>query len=486
MKSFFCNAIAIAVCMTSVIPGKAFAASQKGWSEKDGGWVYLNSDGSLLTDDWKQSGSNWFYLNEKGNLATNSLIETNDNYYYVNHGGARVVNEWRMITDEDGETSWYYFGSDGKAKKAPTSGKVTTVTINGQKYAFDSEGRMLYGWVKADSAELLDDDNEDAWIDADYYFGEENDGAATIGWRNIGVVDDDDYCEYWFYFGENGKKTRAYKKTIDGYVYNFDTTDGHMLTGWATATSSEAMQITPEDKNIKYLKNDGSAAKNSWVWAVPDEDYIKSDYDDDEYSWWFTNASGKVYTDTIRTINNKRFAFDEYGRMLTNFVTADNDKHNVQKYADADEVSEADLFADKLERIYYCSSSEEDGAIKTGYQNIEIEDGIRNFWFNSSGIGSTGYITKISKFTASGMILCADDEKGAYAGIPAIKNSTYELSDSFTGLYYGTAIPTDGSCILVNKNGVIQKNKKNAKADDLYYCTDSNGFATYVGEEKYQ
>lgn len=473
-----------AVLFAAALPMTALAARGE-WVKQNGIWKYQFSDGSFASDEWKQSGNDWFYLDGSGKMATNSLIETDDDYYYVNGGGARVKDEWRQAMDEDGELRWYYFGSNGKARKASASGKVSTIEINGKRYAFDSEGRMLYGWVKADSSELIDEDDENAWAEADYYFGEPEDGAAAVGWKQLDVVDDNDDCSYWFYFGSNGRKNRSARKTLDGKQYTFDTEDGHMLTGWAVATSSNATPAITPDSSVKYLRNDGSAQKNSWVWAVPDEDYIKEDYDDEEYSWWYTNSSGKVYTDEVKKINNKRYALDEYGRMLTGFVTADSKRNHVKSVGNTDEVSEADLYANRFPILYFCSDDESDGSVRTGYQTIAIEDGDRQFWFNSSGVGTTGYVSSIGKFTVSGMVLCADKDEANYAAVP-VKAGTagYELDSKINGLLYGNAIRADGSCILVNKSGSVQKNKKNLKNDDLYFCTDKDGRVTYTGYEK--
>lgn len=473
-----------ALLLAAVMPMTVLAARGE-WRQQNGTWIFQYTDGTLATEEWQQSGNDWFYLDGNGIMATNALVETDGNYYYVNGGGARISNEWRQAIDEDGEVRWYYFGANGKAQKAPASGKVSTVEINGKRYAFDDEGRMLYGWVKADSPELIDEDDEDAWKEADYYFGTPDTGWAVTGWAELDVVDDDDNCTYWFYFGTNGKKNRNSKKTIDGVQYSFDTEDGHMLTGWAAATSSNVTTAITPDSSVKYIRNDGSAQKNSWVWAVPDEDYIKEDYDDEEYSWWYTNGSGKVYTNEIKKINGKRYALDVYGRMLTGFVTTDSNRTNVMSICSAEDMRESELFRDRLPIVYYCSDFESDGAVKTGYQSIAINDGVRQFWFNSSGIGTTGYISSIGKFTMSGMVLCADKDEGDYAAVLVKKDTAgYELDEHMTGMLYGSAIWTDGSCVLVSKTGAVQKNKKNLKSDDLYFCTDKDGRVTYVSYEK--
>lgn len=43
---------------------------------------------------------------------------------------------------------------------------INAKVINGKKYAFDTDGKMLHGWVK-DGERQTDDD---AWKDAEYYW----------------------------------------------------------------------------------------------------------------------------------------------------------------------------------------------------------------------------------------------------------------------------------------------------------------------------
>ena len=171
--------LAIGASMTS------FAAT--GWAEEDGTWVYYNRDGERATDSWKKSGNNWYYLDSDGEMAIDQLIEDGDNYYYVDINGVMASNQWVAIENEDAgeddepEHYWYYFQANGKALTNGNNSSVALKTINGKKYAFDEEGRMLYGWVDKDNAERLDNTDNDAFKDADYYFGGEDDGAMTTG-----------------------------------------------------------------------------------------------------------------------------------------------------------------------------------------------------------------------------------------------------------------------------------------------------------------
>ena len=227
-----------------------------GWVEEGGSWYYQSSDGDRVSDTWKKSGDHWFWLDEDGEMLTDSLVEDDGDYYYVNEAGARVANEWRELDNTDdgddaADTAWYYFGANGKAYKAASSGKTTFKSIGKadgttKKYAFDSEGRMLYGWVNEESERLTD---EDAWRSGTYYLGENGDGAlATNQWMKLEVEDDDSEDEdfdgyYWFYFSSNGKKVKYTTKTINGRKYRYRE-DGNAEFNWylkaRSSTASES------------------------------------------------------------------------------------------------------------------------------------------------------------------------------------------------------------------------------------------------------
>ena len=184
--------LAIDASMTS------FAAT--GWTEEDGTWVYYDRNGDKVTDKWAKSGNNWYYLDSNGEMAVDTLIEDGDNYYYVDVDGVMAANQWVAIDNEDAgqddepEHYWYYFQANGKALKQGDNSNVALKTINGKKYAFDDEGKMLYGWVKSDDASRIDNSDNDAFKEADYYFGGEDDGAMTTGWLLVDVTYDEATC----------------------------------------------------------------------------------------------------------------------------------------------------------------------------------------------------------------------------------------------------------------------------------------------------
>ena len=319
--------LAMGASMTS------FAAT--GWTQEDGTWYYYDRDGSRVTDEWKKSGNYWFWLDDDGEMATDMLVEDDDDYYYVDVNGVMVTNRWVAVDNEDAgdedepDQYWYYFQSNGKAYKGSDNNSTTKFkTINGKKYAFDDEGRMLYGWVQDGERQTGDDD----WTDAEYYLGDENDGAMSTGWRFINILDEnwkedddtfDEDQDRWFYFKSNGKRyynTDSSKdyvtKTINGKKYGFDE-NGRMIVEWNISSysylSDDTRTTVSNTREWAYFSSpeDGARKTKGWFKVIPDEDLDAEKYDDAEEFWYFSDGSGNLYANVIKTISGKKYAFDE-------------------------------------------------------------------------------------------------------------------------------------------------------------------------------
>ena len=437
-----------AFAVTSMTGITALAAT--GWVNEGGIWYYYESDGEYVYDEWKRSGDNYFYLGADGEMLTNTLINDGDNYYYVDENGAMVTNQWIQIDDEtagletDSGYVWYYFGSNGRAYKKSSSGTgVTKRTINGRTYAFDEEGRMLWGWVDEDGNLLEDDD--DPFTNASYYFGDWNSGAMlTSSWleyvdgtdatSNVDSVDYGDYDTLWFWFGSNGKMVKAdsdddiVTKTIGGVKYAFDQ-NGVMLSDWVdtlnAATSSSATGSSVDDSDIRYFSDaaDGHLQRSTWIWAVPSEEIDADDYEDSTYRWFYAGSNGSLYKNDIKTINSKKYAFDESGIMQAEFVIMNEDDGFVAQFGGSDVSREdflpggriAELLSENEDNhLYYFSGDEEnDGSAKTGKSiSIALDDDTYSFGFKSSGraYGEGGIEEASNKYYQNGLLLKASSD----------------------------------------------------------------------------
>ena len=435
--------LAIGASMTS------FAAT--GWAEEDGTWVYYDRNGDKVTDKWAKSGNNWYYLDNDGEMAVDQLIEDGDNYYYVDVNGVMVSNQWVAIENEDAgdddepEAFWYYFQANGKAMKNTTN-KVALKTINGKKYTFDDEGKMLYGWVN-DQNEHQDNTDGDAFKSADYYFGDENDGAMTTGWlladvtyseatddnyKYIGAAfNDDEDQSRWFYFKSNGKMIKKTdsddtlkSKTINGKKYAFDEY-GAMVAEWSIDTTQASANVASRGEAQysqlwKYFNSveDGSRVSKGWFKVVAAEYLDQKRYDDDEDNWYYADGSGNIYAGEFKTIKGKKYAFRNDGRMISGLKFIDDD---FDVRADDDEDLPFDTEDDFLKnapeyiedeyKLYYFGDSS-DGAMKTGKTNITIDGDSFSFYFDKSGstkgVGYNG--EKDSKLYLAGMMLKAGSD----------------------------------------------------------------------------
>lgn len=445
--------LAIGASMTS------FAA--QGWAEEDGTWVYYDSSNDRVTEEWKKSGDNWYWLDDNGEMAVDMLVEDDDDYYYVDANGVMVTNQWVAIENEDaGEEDepdhyWYYFQANGKAytrSDNASEDSVSAKTINGKKYAFDEEGRMLYGWVSGGERQT----DDDAWKESLYYFGDEDDGAMSLGWRQISIVDDeyedlqpgDEYWDEdqdrWFYFQTSGKKVAADSddgdtlktKTINGRKYGFDEY-GRMIADWFTETASYSTAtqgVASYTSSFMYFSTpeDGARATKGWFKVVPGFYLHEDKYNDGDDYWYYADGDGEIYSDVIKTIKGKKYAFDNYGRMIDGLVflqmATENGKVDsseiAQKFADDGDIpyDTEDAFDDFV--VHYASQissgeirsfyfgDSDDGAMKTGRQTVDIDGDSFTFKFKDSSSSKGAGINGIDdhKLYSAGKLIEADSD----------------------------------------------------------------------------
>ena len=547
--------LAMGASMTS------FAAT--GWTQEDGVWYYYDRDGSYVTEEWKKSGNYWFWLDDDGEMATDMLVEDDDDYYYVDVNGVMVTNRWVAVDNEDAgdedepDQYWYYFQSNGKAYKGSDNSSTTKFkTINGKKYAFDDEGRMLYGWVSNDGERQTGDDD---WTDAVYYLGDENDGAMATGWRLISITDDswdedddtfDEDQDRYFYFKSNGKRyenTNTDKefvvKTINGKKYGFDE-NGRMVVEWNVATTVGTQGQATYTREWSYFSSpeDGARKTKGWFKVIPDEDLDSEKYDDAEDYWYYADGNGELYANEIKTINGRKYAFNEYGRMLdglmlVDFATTENSsgvevastKDIVASYEDDDAnynfETEDDLDAtikkiveegDAGHMSFMYFGDADDGSVKTGKQAIDIDGDKIDFEFNKSGskkgqgrnevdksdkvayaMGKKYKADSDNKYEIilelkNGVLvsLTTEDYVNLISGEPYISKKTNGDEDNKYYLgHEGQTKPTvyDGQGIentwVVNTSGSLVKTKSKCKDGDDYIIKVDNYIVKEIYEE---
>ena len=528
----------------------AFAAT--GWQQENGTWVYYNRNEEKVTETWQKSGDYWFYLDDNGEMATDSLIDDNDDTYYVDVNGVMVTNRWVAVDNENaGEENepnqwWYYFGANGKAYKRSDSatGDVSLKTINGKKYTFDTDGKMQYGWVK--DGETQHDEN--AWQDSEYYFGDENDGSMAEGWREIAIVDDqaadlqpgDNYWDEdqtrWFYFKASGKKEKSQTgKTINGRKYGFDEY-GRMNAGWiTTATASNAKVADGGSQGIATYSNsflyystpeDGARSTKGWFKVTPGYYLQRDKYEDGSDYWYYSDGNGKLTVNEIKTVNGKKYAFDNYGRMISGFVVLQMEGNTIGSgYSSKKIVQKVDsdgtydtgdnynrfvkandsLFRSGELKSYFFGGSD-DGSMKTGKQTVELDSEKYTFEFakngSNKGVGLNGM--EDHKFYVGGKLATADADNKIEIVILDRDNKLVAKSSVEDALvaygnggvqhfksngdldyteYKFTGLPTGHKAYVVNTTGAMVKSGTKKDGDD-YKVKTSNYTVDWVRLEE--
>ena len=173
-------------------------------------WAYFDNKGKVVRNSWKKISDIWYYFDDEGHMATGWV---DNNNYYLGENGAMYTGWHKLMPPDqnsdsnrpaspgdqglDNDKKWYYFGSNGK-KYVPSS-SFGEKKIGENKYAFDSSGAMVVGWVN------VVDTTNDIITDYRYY---NSDGTIRKGWYAIQPPDAlssqyDDEVE-WFYFNNQG------------------------------------------------------------------------------------------------------------------------------------------------------------------------------------------------------------------------------------------------------------------------------------------
>ena len=305
-----------------------------------------------------------------------------------------------------------------------------------------------------------------------------NDGSRASGWMKLDVIKDDEDKSYWFYFNpSNGKKyaaddaTKFAIKTINSKKYAFDET-GVMQDGWTDTLATDADVATITEYQYFNGGDEGWRLQKGWVKVVPAEKVNKSAYDDDSTKWFYADGSGNVYNSALKTINNKKYAFNANGEMISGLwaLNIDSTGKILGEMIEIDDAGKFDTAyaaysTNKNYAVYYFGSGD-DGAAKTGNQTIDVDGDNYSYSFGTTGA------TKYKGVNETKKTLLVLGRK-----IKADKDYRYQSFGED-----GKEVAGKVGGYLVNTSASIMKKKTNLKdADGMYYCTDEYGVVTYFG-----
>ena len=167
---------------------------------------------------------------------------------------------------------------------------------------------------------------------------------AATGWQEENGT--------WVYYDKDGEYvTNSWQKSGDNYFYLDD--DGLMAVD----------SLIEDDENYYYVDSNGAMVTNQWI-AIDNENY--GDDNEPEVHWYYFQANGKAYKRSatatsiqLKTINGKKYTFNENGQMLYGWVTSTG------------EIGDG---SDAYTNCEYYFGGENDGAMTVGWVEIDLTD----------------------------------------------------------------------------------------------------------------
>ena len=291
-----------------------------GWQEWQGSKYYLNSDGTMRSNEWRLDDSGKIrYLCGWGGAYKNRSAKINGRSYTFN-SNADVTNTqwialdgtWKLAKDGQIATGWqtwdnnlYYLNSDGsmKANEAFTDG--------GKLYFFRSWGGAYKNcWYTSGGKKYYLHDNSAAyqneWLKADgkWYYFQSDSTMATNTWidnyyvdaSGVWIPNKEKPTDKWITSGNrkwyrhaDGSYTKNDWELINGKYYRFDN-EGWMVTGWKKIN------------DIWYYmdKTTGERYGEGWHWIDGKCYYMNANGEMAVDTWidgYYVDASGKWIKD---------------------------------------------------------------------------------------------------------------------------------------------------------------------------------------------
>ena len=210
----------------------------------------------------------------------------------------------------------------------------------------------------------------------------------------------------WVYTDNNGNNVTSAWRSDNGESYYLGS-DGYMVRN----------TLLEDNGNYYYLRNGGQMLKNGWRFL--ENPSWQGDDKVGDASWYYFDNNGRALRttgDTVKVadINGKKFAFDQYGRMLTGWITEAGENLSDE--------------SDWASALYY-GDGEGDGSLVTNawvYISVKDDDNeddnepTYHFYFSSNGkkVKATDKTIGNVKYTFDDRGVAQDswvkDSKGAY------------------------------------------------------------------------
>lgn len=419
--------------------GKAYTASEGdnvSFKTINGKKYTFDEEGQML----------WGWIDESGERITDDADWANGMYYCGTADDGAQVTGWAQLhvvdddvenrfdgsQDEEEQDYWFYFNTNGKKVVAQEDdGEYVTKTINGNKYAFDSDGVMAFEWN--DGFATADSSDSKASAAGWQYYNDRTAGNRAKGWfyeipsERLNSDDYDDGTYNWYYAKNDGTLYANEIKTINGKKYAFGS-DGKMLSGLQALWIDEETGLIVDNKKI-----DEESEIDQYV------DYNAGRYNPE------ADHSYEVYY----------FGSGDDGSMKLNTQNIDIDG--------------------EVYNFYFVKSGENKGI---GFGTADVYE---DYTLNDD----LGIHCPTSRVY---------DDKAVYTNglkVTADSDLRYQAVDVRTGeiLTRSDVENTTGNdrqyLVLVNASGSIMKNKSSVKdGDDYYYATNKYGVIISIASER--
>jgi lipoprotein-anchoring transpeptidase ErfK/SrfK len=282
---------------------------------------------------------------EPEELEWNGLVTDNDGkiYYYVD--GEKFTGGYKEVTDENGKTAYYYFGTDGVAyTKGYKQVKIDGVTYH---YYFQNNGQAYTdGFL-----EFIHTNGKTY-----YFYFQSNGQAYTKGYKGVtsrayadgegNLKKLDDTTKYHYYFQNNGQ---AYTKGFLEFVhtngktyYFYFQSNGQAYTKGYKGVTSRAYadgkgnleKLDDTTKYHYYFQSNGQAYTKGYLKFVHTngktyvfyfqkngqgytKGYLKYKHTDGKTYVSYLQSNGQAFTGGWKTINGKKYYFNKNGQAST-------------------------------------------------------------------------------------------------------------------------------------------------------------------------
>ena len=326
--------------------------------------------------------------------------------------------------------------------------------------------------------------------------------AFAEGWAQDG--------SNWIYYDENNNKVyNAWRKGADDK--------------WRYLGSNGVMVTSSIVDSVYYVNSEGIMAASVW----------KQITDSEGTYWYYFLDDGKMVQGCWKDINNKRYYFDDEGKMQTGWVDddmyyCDTDGHMLtgwNKLPDSEdkstdcpsgkdgasshwyylqssgkkiEPSNSDFAEKTVEGKRYCF--DENGAMVTGWVNISGEDNISGYkYFNTDGTVRTGWYSLNPPedladnyaasvvwfyFSSTGAVTRSDGSSFTTSDIKRINSKRYLFDSNGTPVYGLAQVSGETYYFGTEKQCTAQKGEMSITEDDgtksTFYFAESGQGVTGV------